>query len=94
MNLTLCSQPDYLASGASPAKCIDADRLSDVADAPIEALQKGNRPGCACDQCRDIGDYDSCPHGCVYCYAVATPALARQRHRSHDPNSAYLNAAC
>lgn len=90
MRLTLCSQPQVLGPGTTPARCIDAARLSDVAGRAIAAPEKGNRPGCACHQSRDIGDYDTCPHGCVYCYAVATPALARRRHRAHDPDSPFL----
>ncbi|MCB2102626.1 MAG: DUF1848 family protein, partial [Rhodobacterales bacterium] len=34
---------------------------------------------------RDIGAYDSCPHGCVYCYAVRSRDGARRRHARHDP---------
>ncbi|MFQ5954305.1 MAG: DUF1848 domain-containing protein [Kiloniellales bacterium] len=90
MRLSLCSQPEFLAPGARPARCIDADRLSEIAGRSIPAKEKGNRPGCACHQSRDIGDYDTCPHGCVYCYAVQTPALARRRHRAHDPKSPFL----
>jgi hypothetical protein len=90
LRLTLCSQPEYLAPGAEPARCIDAGRLAAVAGRPIVAREKGNRPGCACHESRDIGEYDTCPHGCVYCYAVGTPALARRRHRAHDPASPFL----
>ncbi len=92
MRLSLCSQPELLVPGAMPARCIDAGRLSEIAGRPIAAKQKGNRPGCACHQSRDIGDYDTCPHGCVYCYAVQTPALARRRYRAHDPDSPFLVA--
>ncbi len=85
MQLTLCAQPAIAPAGIEPARCIDADRLSDLAGRPIPAKTKGNRPGCACAQSRDIGAYDSCPHGCVYCYAVQSETLARRRYRSHDP---------
>ena len=92
MRLSLCSQEAYLVPGAVPARCIDAERLSDVAGRPIAARSKGNRPGCMCSESRDIGDYDTCPHGCVYCYAVRTPALARRRHRAHDADDPLLSA--
>jgi len=90
MRLTLCSQPEFAAGIAGEARCIDAARLSRVAGHPIPAKVKGNRPGCACFESRDIGDYDSCPHGCVYCYAVNTRALARTRHAAHDPDCEFL----
>jgi hypothetical protein len=85
MTLTLCTQPELAGDETPPARCIDARRLSDVAGRPIEARTKGNRPGCLCAESRDIGDYDSCPHGCVYCYAVSSHQAAKNRHRAHDP---------
>ncbi len=84
MRLTLCTQPDLLAPGLAPAACIDADRLADMGGAPIKARTKGNRPGCLCAESRDIGAYDSCPHGCVYCYAVGSRAKAKAAFKSHD----------
>ncbi len=86
MRLTLCTQPDLAGNGLQAAACIDARRLSDVAGHRIVARTKGNRPGCLCAQSRDIGAYDSCPHGCAYCYAVQSRSAAKQRYRAHDPN--------
>ena len=91
IRLTLCSQEAYLVPGAAPSRCIDAERLSDVGGRPVAAPRKGNRPGCMCSESRDIGDYDTCPHGCVYCYAVRTPALARRRHGAHEPGDPLLS---
>ena len=82
---TLCSQPALLAPGLGEARCIDADRLSDVAQRPLAARESGNRPGCRCALSRDIGAYDTCPHGCVYCYAVADRDRAVRNFRAHDP---------
>jgi hypothetical protein len=90
MRATLCSQPDLLGPGLAPARCIDAGRLSDVAGRPIAARTKGNRPGCLCAESRDIGAYDTCPHGCAYCYAVRRPDLAKRNYRGHDPNAPML----
>lgn len=85
MRLTICSQPDLAVDGVAAAACIDAERMGDVAGHQVAARRKGNRPGCGCWESRDIGAYDTCPHGCVYCYAVQTHALAQQRFRSLDP---------
>lgn len=87
--VTVCAQPE---AGGEPARCIDAARLADVAGRRIAARQKGNRPGCECAESRDIGAYETCPHGCVYCYAVDTPARARRRWRAQQPDSEILGA--
>lgn len=90
---TLCAQPEILEGAELPleaAACIDARRLSDVAGREIGARIKGNRPGCLCAESRDIGAYDSCPHGCVYCYAVGRQQTAKRKHATHDPAGTFL----
>jgi Domain of unknown function (DUF1848) len=87
---SLCSQPELLAPGLGEASCIDAARLADVAQRPVAARQSGNRPGCRCALSRDIGAYDTCPHGCAYCYAVADRDRAVANFRRHDPAAPIL----
>lgn len=90
MKTTLCAQEQFLAPGISAARCIDGERLSRVAGRDIAAEPGGNRPGCLCAKSRDIGDYDTCPHGCVYCYAVTSRERARERFHAHDPQGEFL----
>ena len=90
MQLTICTQPDLIVSGASESRCIDAQRLMDISGRPIRAKVKGMRAGCGCFESKDIGDYDTCPHGCVYCYAVRRRSLALKRYQSHDPEGEHL----
>lgn len=90
MQLSMCSQKAYLASGVANARCVDAARLSEVAGRDIRAKLKGNRPDCGCFISRDIGEYDTCPHGCVYCYAVQKRELAQIRFKEHDPQGEFL----
>ena len=90
MQLTMCSQPEYLATGVGEAHCVDCKRLSDVAGRPVLAKLKGNRASCGCYYSRDIGEYDTCPHGCVYCYAVQNRELAQKRFKMHNPESEFL----
>ncbi len=99
MRLTICSQPRFLVPGLlEDAHCVEAARLARVAEAwglPPGALcaigkQKGNRKECACSASRDIGEYDTCPHDCVYCYAVRNRPLALERYKAHDPAGEFL----
>lgn len=90
MRLSICTQPELMVPGAKEARCIDADRLSAVGSSRIQAKLQGMRMGCGCFQSKDIGDYDTCPHGCVYCYAVNNRELALKRYKEHDPESEFL----
>lgn len=95
MRLSVCSQGVYTVPGSVGAACIDARRLEDVAAGwgrprVIAAKAKGNRPDCLCHESRDIGAYDTCPHGCAYCYAVGSRSLAKRQHGEHDPAGEFL----
>lgn len=93
MRLTVCSQPEYVIQGvAETARCIDAERLERVSGKPIagKMRQKGGRKECYCCASKDIGEYDTCPHGCVYCYAVQQRDVALSRYRAHDPEGEFL----
>jgi hypothetical protein len=90
MQLNMCSQPQFAVGGIGEAQCVSGARLSLLAGRQVKVSQKGNRPDCACSASRDIGDYDTCPHGCVYCYAVQNREVARQRYQVHDPEGEYL----
>ena len=95
MQLRVCSQQTLLVPGiVEEARCVDAERLERVAGKQLadKIPQKGNRKECGCFASRDIGEYDTCPHGCVYCYAVQHRELALQRYRAHDPTSEFLFA--
>lgn len=90
IRLTVCSQPQFIMPGCYEARCVDADRLADVVGSPVKACLKGNRKECGCFESRDIGEYDTCPHGCVYCYAVKNQDLAKARYKQHDPQGETL----
>lgn len=86
MQLATCAEKiDLSRYGIEHNHCIDPDLTSRLApDAP--ALQmwlfgatkdKGQRQACGCILSKDIGQYNTCSHGCLYCYATNTPAPAK-----------------
>jgi len=48
---------------------------------------RGQRAACGCVASKDIGQYDTCAHRCVYCYANSTPDLAAKNYKNHDAAS-------
>ncbi len=70
-----CCEPEMLEhSGVRQGRCVDGDFFERRAGLSPGALGSApTRPGCGCCRARDIGVYDSCAFGCLYCYAVRRP---------------------
>lgn len=70
---------DYLKYGIVPSKCIDGEIFEKLltekySEQGINVKRKndkldGGRQNCGCMPAVDIGRYDTCRHGCNYCYA-------------------------
>lgn len=46
----------------------------------------GQRPFCECMASKDIGEYNTCPHLCEYCYANASKEAAFSNYTCHKNN--------
>ncbi|MBK5970685.1 hypothetical protein CCR91_18450 [Thiorhodovibrio winogradskyi] len=77
--------------GVQPGKCIDDELIRRLFQLPAPTRKdKSQRAVCGCVESRDIGMYDSCLFGCVYCYATRSFATARHNHAHHDPHAESL----
>ncbi|MDE5784910.1 MAG: DUF1848 domain-containing protein, partial [Duncaniella sp.] len=89
LELATCAENiDLSRFGINHNRCIDPDlicRLAPELQNEISSLKtdKGQRTLCGCITSKDIGSYNTCPHGCPYCYANTSPNSARQNYLSH-----------
>jgi len=77
---------DYLLSGKiKKAHCTDAELLNRLYPDKVGFPEEiPTREECWCCQCTDIGAYDTCVHGCVYCYANSNRRMALHNHGKQD----------
>lgn len=90
--LSTCSETiDLSQFGITHAACIDQGMVEKIMDCPIKAKKDANqRAACGCIESVDIGSYDSCSYGCVYCYATTSHDTVLKNMRLHNKKSPLL----
>ena len=74
--------------GIEHGKCIDDKLVEEISGFPLKiGKDKSQRQECGCVASIDIGAYNTCQHGCIYCYATYDQDQARRNYASHDSKS-------
>jgi sulfatase maturation enzyme AslB (radical SAM superfamily) len=82
-----CSETiDLSSDGVKPATCISKVTIEQVCGHYVAAKKdKSQRPECGCIQSVDIGVYNTCKNGCIYCYANHSENSINNNWMKHNP---------
>lgn len=83
-------QIDLEKFGINHGKCIDDELIEKITGYKIKAGKDGQRLACGCIKCIDIGEYNTCLHKCLYCYANINKDTAFKNYKMHNKFSPLL----
>lgn len=88
---TCAEKVDLSRYGIEHAACIDKEKIQKLIGYKLDIKKDpAQRKECGCVESIDVGMYDTCTHGCRYCYATASPESAGKKYKLHDPKSPIL----
>ena len=92
MAIASCAEAiDLSACGICPGSCIDKALIEELTGCSIRAgKDKNQRTQCGCVESVEVGTYDTCLNGCVYCYANQSRESVRRARALYDPDSPLL----
>ncbi|MDM0472268.1 DUF1848 domain-containing protein [Clostridium perfringens] len=93
MSIETCSEAyDLSQYGIKKGKCIDDDIISDIIGYELNVKKDDTqRDVCGCVKSIDIGQYNTCKHHCLYCYANFNYNQVQSNSKMHDKNYPLLS---
>jgi len=88
IKIETCSESyDLTAYGIEKGKCIDDKVISDVIGYEVNVKKDDTqRDVCGCVKSIDIGQYNTCMHHCLYCYANFNKIQVHENFKLHGKN--------
>lgn len=84
MRVFSCCCPNLIGGLVEKSHCIDEEILRMLfPDRELSGKVSPTRKGCGCFSSRDIGAYNTCPRGCIYCYANSNPDIGKSSFQRH-----------
>lgn len=92
MTVTSCAEKMNLDHcGIGHSSCIDRQLIEEIIGCALTAGKDRNqRPECGCVESVEVGTYDTCKNGCLYCYANSSTKQVARISQDYDPSSPLL----
>lgn len=88
---TCAEDIDLSKYGIGHASCIDRHRLERIGNYKLDIERdKNQRDACGCVSSIDLGAYNTCRNGCIYCYANFNQTFVSDCCSKHIPSSPLL----
>ena len=88
---TCAEKTDLSPCGIRHGSCIDKNIIEEIIGCKINASKdKNQRSECGCVESVEVGSYNTCLNGCMYCYANDSEKNVSNRVEKYDENAPLL----